>query len=106
MKTLSKAFNTTTVQKGESFRIELEADATTGYLWDVKLTAGSARLTSQEYKRAEEPGEFTCGGQAIEEFVYQAGQMTGTIEIEATHSRPWIKDDPTAEKRQFRITVG
>ncbi|MBW7911620.1 MAG: protease inhibitor I42 family protein [Alphaproteobacteria bacterium] len=106
MKTLTKAFNTATVEKGERFRIELEADSTTGYLWDIRLKAGAASLVSQQYKRQEEPGEFVCGGQAIEELVYQAGQQSGqTIEIEATYSRPFVPNDPTADKRLFRITV-
>ena len=47
MKTLTKAFNTATVEKGETFRIELDANATTGYLWDVQLKAGAASLVSR-----------------------------------------------------------
>lgn len=106
MKTLTKAFNTATVEKGERFRIELEADSSTGYLWDIRLKAGAASLVSQQYKRQEEPGEFVTGGLAIEELVYQAGQQSGqTIEIEATYSRPYVPNDPTADKRLFRINI-
>lgn len=103
MKTLTKAFNTATVQKGETFRLELDANPSTGYLWDVRLKAGAASLVSQQYKRQQEPGEFVCGAAGIEEFVFRAEQ-TGTVTLEAVYARPW-ESAPPAETRRFQISV-
>lgn len=104
MKTLTKAFNTATVEKGETFRIELDANATTGYLWDVQLKAGAASLVSREYKTQKTPGEFVCGAAGIEEYVFKA-EKSGTIELEAHYARPWEKGAKPADSRSFRIDV-
>lgn len=106
MKTLTKAFHTATVRKGETFRLELPSDPSTGYLWDVRVKSGAASLVSQGFKSAADypPGEFVCGGLGIEEVAFQATQ-TGQIEIEATEARPWLKNDPTAKKTRFTVTV-
>lgn len=105
MKTLTKAFNTATIQAGERFRIELDANPSTGYLWEIEVKQGSASLHSQTFKRQNEPGEFVCGAAAIEEFVFQAAKITGPIEIEAIYRRPWEKDAPAADKRTFRLNI-
>lgn len=48
MKKLSEQFNMIAVKKGELFSVELEGNASTGYMWDIKVTAGEATLISRE----------------------------------------------------------
>ncbi len=55
MQRLSKAFNELTVKKGEVFAIDLDANATTGYLWDMRLTAGKASLVSRKTIHRQHP---------------------------------------------------
>ena len=104
MKTLSKSFNTATVQKGETFKIELDANPTTGYLWDVRLKAGKASLLSQGYTADAPAGSVVIGGGGVESFVFKA-EEAGTVELVAEYSRPWEKSAKPAVTQRFDITV-
>jgi inhibitor of cysteine peptidase len=104
MKTLTKAFNTATVRKGETFRIDLDANPTTGYLWDVRLAAGKASLVSQEYKSAAPADSMVIGGGGVESFVFKA-EETGTVELVAEYRRPWEKGTTPAVTHRFDVTV-
>ena len=104
MTRLTKAFNTATVRKGETFRVELEANPTTGYLWDMRLKAGKATLVSQEYTSGAPPGSLVIGSGGVETFVFRA-EETGQIQLEAEYSRPWEKNAKSAVTQRFDITV-
>lgn len=104
MKTLSKSFNTATVQKGETFKIELDANPSTGYLWDVRLKAGKASLVSQNYTSDAPAGSMVIGGGGVESFVFKA-EEAGTVELVAEYSRPWEKGTKPAVTQRFDVTV-
>ena len=104
MTRLTKAFNTATVNKGETFTIELDANPTTGYLWDMRLKAGKATLISQQYTSSAPAGSLVIGGGGVETFVFRA-EETGTIELQAEYSRPWEKNAKPAVTQRFDISV-
>lgn len=105
MQRLSKTFNEITVKKGDVFAIDLDANATTGYLWDMRLTAGKASLVSQNYTSEAPAGALVMGGGGVESFTYKAEQ-TGTVELIAEYRRPWESpQQPAADTRKFKITV-
>jgi inhibitor of cysteine peptidase len=104
MTRLTKSFNTATVRKGETFTVELEANPTTGYLWDMRLKAGKATLVSQKYTPAAPAGSLVIGGGGVETFVFRA-EETGQIELEAEYSRPWEKNAKPAAVQRFDIRV-
>lgn len=104
MTRLSKAFNTATVRKGDTFTVELDANPTTGYLWDMRLKAGKATLVSQEYTASAPAGSMAIGGGGVETFVFRA-EEAGEIELEAAYSRPWEKNAKPAATQRFDIRV-
>jgi inhibitor of cysteine peptidase len=105
MKTLTKAFNAISVRKGEIFRIDLDANPTTGYLWDVRLTAGKASLVSQNYSASAQADSLVIGGGGVESFVYKA-EEAGTIEFKAEYRRPWEDSTlPAHKKSTFTVKV-
>lgn len=104
MKTLSKSFNAVTVQKGETFKIELDANPSTGYLWDVQLKAGKASLVSQNYTPDAPAGSMVIGGGGVESFVFKA-EEAGKVELVAEYSRPWEKGTKPAVTQRFDVTV-
>ena len=104
MTRMTKAFNTATVRKGETFTVELDANPTTGYLWDMRLKAGKATLVSQEYTSSAPAGSMVIGGGGVETFVFRA-EETGRIELEAEYTRPWEKNAKPAATQRFDITV-
>lgn len=71
MKKLSEQFNTIAVKKGELFAVELNGNASTGYLWDVKVTAGEATVISRE-TLPENGKNFSFGGGAVERTIFRA----------------------------------
>jgi len=104
MTRLTKSFNTATVRKGDTFTVELEANPTTGYLWDMRLKAGKATLVSQTYASSAPEGSLVIGGGGVETFVFRA-EETGQIELEAEYSRPWERSPKPAATQRFDITV-
>lgn len=104
MKTLTKAFNIATVRKGETFRIDLDANPSTGYLWGVWLASGKASLVSREYTPAAPAGALVVGGGGVESFIFKV-EDTGVVEVVAEYRRPWEKATPAAETNRFRIKV-
>jgi inhibitor of cysteine peptidase len=102
MKTLTKAFNSTTVQKGDLFKIELDANPTTGYLWDMKLKAGKAQLVSEEYTSSAPAGSMVIGGGGVTSFVFKA-EEAGEIELVAEYTRPWEKNAKPAASHKFSV---
>lgn len=101
MKRLSKHFNSISVKKGEQFAIDLEGNASTGYLWEFNVRAGEAGVIGRETV-AHSP--MSIGGGATESTVFQALEA-GTIEIEANWRRPWEKATAPAKSIRFKVDV-
>lgn len=85
MKKLSPEFNTVTLTRKEIFAIELTGIPGAGYLWDVQIKSGDARLLTT---RNVLPPNSGIGGSVKQVFTFVADKP-GTIELEAEYKRPW-----------------
>ena len=109
MKKLSEHFNSISVKKGECFAVELPSNgASSGYLWDLSVTAGQAKVIGRESIDPNPPKapweELDCGSDVIDRTIFRA-EETGTIELQANYRRPWEKGTPPAKQKTFKITV-
>ena len=104
MKKLTETFNKISVAKGETFKIELYGNPTTGYLWDMSVTAGKATLVKQDSDAPSLVNDrMAIGGGSMQHFIFKA-EEAGEIEIKAEYKRPWEKN-PAAQSHSFKITV-
>jgi predicted secreted protein len=109
MKRLSEHFNSISVKKGECFAVDLLTNgASTGYMWDLDVTAGDATVIRKEYVDPNPPKtpdeEMVCGKTIIDRTIFRA-EETGTIELQASYRRPWEKGSKPAQQKTFKITV-
>lgn len=108
MKKLSEQFNTIAVKKGEFFTVDLATNgASTGYIWDLQVTAGTATTIRKDYidPASRKEDEFVCGNTIIERTILQA-QEDGVVEITANWQQPWMKGTPPAKTLKFKVNVG
>ncbi|MDI1226815.1 MAG: protease inhibitor I42 family protein [bacterium] len=103
MKRLSEKFNAIAVKKGELFMLDLDGNPSTGYMWDVKVTAGDATLMSRETIPTN-PGKMVIGGGNVERTIFRA-ETDGEIEIDAKWRRPWETSTAPAKHAVFNISV-
>lgn len=89
-----------TLNKGQTLKIELDENPTTGYVWQLKgiLDSNSLKLVKDEYKVASD--KLGAGGKRI--FIFNA-LGRGECAIEILLARPWEKTEPPAN--EFKITV-
>lgn len=104
MKRLTEQFNAIAVKKGEMFMLDLEGNPSTGYLWDVKVTAGDASAVSRETLPLN-ANPMVIGGGAVERTIFRAN-ADGIVEIEANWRRPWEATAAPAKSCKFKVTVG
>ena len=109
MKRLSEQFNSISVKKGEFFIVDLPSNgASTGYMWDLSVTAGKAKVVKKEYVELrpgdDEREEMVCGRTVYDRTIMQA-EETGTIELQADFRRPWEKGTAPAKTATFKIDV-
>lgn len=103
MKRLSEHFNSISVKKGEKFAIDLDGNASTGYMWQFNVRSGDVGVIGRE-TTPHSSHPMVVGGGATESTVFQALE-TGTIEIEANWRRPWEKGTAPAKSIKFKIDV-
>jgi inhibitor of cysteine peptidase len=92
------------VAPGDTFAIELEANATTGYEWMLadSLPATVLRLVAQEYVApTPQPQRVGQGGQA--RLTLQATGR-GATDVALVYARPWDRRS-VATTARFRVTV-
>ena len=93
-----------TVRPGDTIRIKLKSNRTTGYSWaEVKDKTDAKVLKSEggEYKVDEHPeGMVGVGGNEVWTFKALAA---GTTEIVLEYARPWEKDKEPAQT--FKVSV-
>ncbi|MCG2685983.1 protease inhibitor I42 family protein [Candidatus Parcubacteria bacterium] len=85
---------------GEEFTIRLEANATTGYSWEVTYDEEYLELTDQDYETEASPEIVGAGGRAV--FTFQA-LTVGETEITFSYSRPW--EEEILETRIFTALI-
>jgi inhibitor of cysteine peptidase len=88
---------------GQEFAIELDANTTTGYQWQLAkpLNKRIIELLSTEY-RVSETGLVGAGGKEIWKF--RAANQGKTM-ISMKYIRPWEKDVPPEKNVQFRVVI-
>ena len=94
---------TVTVRPGDTVRIKLKSNRTTGYSWAMtgKLDEKVLKSEGNEYKVDEHPaGMVGVGGSDV--WTFQA-LAAGKTEIVLGYARPWEKDKEPAQA--FKLTV-
>ena len=88
---------------GQDISIELEANATTGYQWELAtpLDEKILRLVKSEYL-PDKTGLVGSGGKQT--WVLKALQQ-GKTPVSFKYSRPWEKNIPPAREESFSIVV-
>ena len=76
-----------TVAPGESFRITLCSNPSTGFSWEDPGVAGSADASLVDHQVSPASGS-TAGAAGSELFTFRAASA-GTATIDFTYSRPW-----------------
>jgi len=92
------------VNEGEAFELTLEANATTGYTWEVAdIAEDIVQLTGSEYIPDPNP-ERLCGVGGKSVFRFQA-MGKGRTTLKLVYHRPWEKDVEPLETYIVEITV-
>jgi inhibitor of cysteine peptidase len=91
------------VTNGQEFSIELDANATTGYQWQLAepLNNSLLELLSTEY-RVSETGLVGAGGKEIWKF---RAVDQGKTMISMKYIRPWEKGTPPVKNVQFQVVI-
>ena len=103
---------TFTVEKGQSFKVELQANATTGYAWQVASTSKKLGWPSPRegvYEGGGAGGPIGSGG--VQVFTWKTDSpllkpSTTAHAITLEYRRPWESEDtPAAQTFKFKIKV-
>lgn len=91
------------VMIGQEFSIELEANATTGYQWQLAnpLNNSIIELLSTEYRVSE---KALAGAGCKEIWKFRVVDQGETI-ISMKYIRPWEKDIPPVRNVHFRVVI-
>ncbi|MCU0483329.1 MAG: protease inhibitor I42 family protein [Chloroflexi bacterium] len=76
-----------TVAAGETFRITLCSNPSTGFAWETPVIAGTAGVTLVDHQTAPASGSMP-GAAGAEAFTFRAASA-GTATIDFAYSRPW-----------------
>ena len=97
-RTYTSADNQIVAKDGESFVIELQGNATTGYEWELEFDTGMIKGVGQEYK----PGGEGIGAGGRERFTLKALKAGETV-IRALYKRPWERE--AIEEKKFKVRI-
>jgi predicted secreted protein len=89
------------VKKGETFKISLKSNPTTGYQWNAHYDEGLIQLVNTSYK-ADEPQLMGSGGKDVFEFKVIGSNTTTAIKF--YYSRSWESVPPIDEK-SFEVII-
>jgi inhibitor of cysteine peptidase len=94
--------DTVSVSGGKRFMIELEANPTTGYTWQVSAAPGDqVRLVDQDYTPT---GTQQPGSGGVQQFTFEA-RSAGSTTLAFDYVRPWEKDVAPAQTATFPVKV-
>ena len=80
----------------KSFSIELPANPTTGYQWQVLSTSEGVDVSQKVYMAPDQP---CCGAPGVEQLdVVLTDDFKGSGQIEMLYARPWEKDSDIQAK--------
>ncbi len=95
------SYGTINVKKGDTFKIELISNPTTGYQWNADFDDTLIELVNKTYK-ADEPQLMGSGGKEIYEFKLIGSNADTTISF--TYARPW-ESVPPIDEISFPIKI-
>jgi len=90
-----------TVKKGDTFKITLKSNPTTGYQWNADFDETLIQLVDSSYK-ADEPQLIGSGG--IEIFEFKVIGSNSDTSIKFGYARSWESVPPIDEK-SFEIKI-
>ncbi len=90
-----------TAKKGDTFKITLKSNPTTGYQWNADFDETVIQLVDSSYK-ADEPQLMGSGG--IEIFEFKVIGSNADTNIKFSYTRPWESVPPIDEK-SFEIKI-
>lgn len=93
---------TSTVNVGDLFRITIDSNPTTGYVWKPTYDADSLSFVTSTYIA---PTSTAYGVAGTEQFDFRALKATTSTDIIFDYVRPWETGVAPAERRTFRITI-
>jgi len=106
MKTIADADNGTTVSlaKGESFRIRLKSQMSTGFSWQVTKSPQIVSLQGKPEVEVEKRAEKIVGGVDHQVFTFTAAKE-GDGAIDLAYARPWEKKVKPARTFSVKISI-
>jgi len=95
--------DTVRVSSGETFKLILDANPTTGYKWQLAkpLDEYYVRLKNSDYKP---PDKQYVGAPGKEIWTFKA-RVKGKTKILFQYIRPWEKNAPPARTRTFKVII-
>ncbi|HXK44540.1 MAG TPA: protease inhibitor I42 family protein [bacterium] len=88
------------VKSGDTFRIELKSNPTTGYEWFAKYDEMMLNLKRSEYISPQSQKMVGSPGKQV--FIFQALKKGETI-VEFTYQRSWEKDKPPVKIMKCKV---
>jgi predicted secreted protein len=89
-----------TVPVGVTFTINVNANPTTGYTWEVGFDQSLLKLV----KRFTPSGTGMIGAGGIESFEFE-GMRAGDTEVYLNYKRPFEPNNPALETKTFKVTI-
>lgn len=89
-----------TVPVGVTFVINVDANPTTGYTWEVGFDQSLLKLV----RRYTPSGTGMIGAGGVESFEFE-GMRAGETEVYLNYKRPFEPNNPALETKAFKITI-
>lgn len=89
-----------TVPVGVTFVINVDANPTTGYTWEVGFDQSLLKLV----RRYTPSGTGMIGAGGVESFEFE-GMKAGETEVYLNYKRPFEPNNPALETKTFKITI-
>lgn len=89
-----------TVPVGVTFVINVDANPTTGYTWEVGFDQSLLKMV----KRYTPSGTGMIGAGGVESFEFE-GMKAGETEVYLNYKRPFEPENPALETKTFKVTV-
>lgn len=89
------------IKKGDNFKIVLDENLTSGYVWTYK-TDNKAVALMDERKIVIEPNVVGTPYKKVWRF---EGRKKGTYKINYTYARPWEKDIPPIKTVEYTVKI-
>lgn len=96
----SNAAQRITVPAGVTFTINVNANPTTGYTWEVGFDQSLLKLV----RRFTPSNTGMMGAGGVESFEFE-GMRAGDTEVYLNYKRPFEPNNPALETKTFKVTI-